>query len=68
MAFQISSQDKKALIAFLQDLVRTPSLSTQEGEVAARVTEEMERVGFVQVFTDRMGSVAGRSGFVVIPV
>jgi len=62
LTFQLSAQDEEALIAFLRDLVRTPSLSTQEGKVAARVAEEMERVGFAQVFTDRMGSVVGRIG------
>ena len=62
MAFRLSPQDEEALIAFLQDLVRTPSLSTQEGKVAARVAEEMVRVGFAQVFTDQMGSVVGRIG------
>ena len=42
--FNLSSQDRDALIGFLQNLVRTPSLSTQEGEVAQRLAEEMRSV------------------------
>ena len=60
--FNLSSQDRKALIGFFQDLVRTPSLSTQEEEVAQRLAEEMRRVGFAEVTTDRIGNVIGRIG------
>jgi len=60
--FELSSQDYQAMTAFLQDLVRTPSLSTQEGEVAARLIEEMHRVGISDVRVDRMGNVIGRVG------
>ena len=48
--------------AFAQRLVRTPSLSTQEGEVAAILAEEMRKVGFHEVMVDRMGNVIGRIG------
>ena len=51
-----------ALATFLQDLVRIPSLSTQEGAVAARLAQEMERVGFAEVRVDRIGNVIGRIG------
>ena len=54
--------DPDALAAFAQKLVRTPSLSTQEGEVAALLAEEMRHVGFHEVFVDRMGNVIGRIG------
>lgn len=50
------------LCQFAQRLVRTPSLSGQEGEVAALVAQEMERVGFDEVRVDRMGNVIGRFG------
>jgi putative selenium metabolism hydrolase len=52
----------EALARFLQDLVRIPSLSTQEEAVAIRFAEEMRRVGFTQVWTDCMGNVIGRLG------
>ncbi|OQY19865.1 MAG: selenium metabolism hydrolase [Anaerolineaceae bacterium 4572_32.1] len=60
--FELSSQDFQAMTAFLQDLVRTPSFSTQEGEVAARLVEEMHRVGISDVRVDRIGNVIGRIG------
>jgi putative selenium metabolism hydrolase len=52
----------EALASFLQDLVRIPSLSTQEEAVASRLAEEMRRVGFREVWTDRIGNVIGRIG------
>jgi putative selenium metabolism hydrolase len=60
--FRISAQDERDLVGFLQDLVRIPSLSTQEGPIAARLAEEMQRVGFGDVYTDPMGNVIGRMG------
>jgi putative selenium metabolism hydrolase len=60
--FNLSSKDREALIGFLQDLVHTPSASTQEGEVAQRLAEEMRQVGFAEVTTDRIGNVIGRIG------
>ncbi len=50
------------MAAFLQDLVRIPSLSTHEEAVAIRLAEEMRRVGFADVWTDPMGNVVGRIG------
>jgi len=52
----------EAMATFLQDLVRIPSLSTHEGAVAVRLAEEMRRVGFTEVWTDRIGNVIGRIG------
>jgi putative selenium metabolism hydrolase len=52
----------EALASFLQDLVRIPSLSTQEEAVALRFAQEMRRVGFDEVWTDRIGNVIGRIG------
>jgi putative selenium metabolism hydrolase len=50
------------MIAFLRDLVRTPSLACQEGAVAARIADEMRAVGFRDVAMDRIGNVVGRIG------
>jgi putative selenium metabolism hydrolase len=52
----------EAMATFLQDLVRIPSLSTHEEAVAVRLAEEMRRVGFAEVWTDRIGNVIGRIG------
>jgi putative selenium metabolism hydrolase len=60
--FTLSSQDRAALNAFLQDLVSTASHSCQEGAVARRMAEEMQRVGFYSVWTDRIGNVIGHIG------
>jgi len=60
--FELSSQDFQAMTAFFQDLVRIPSLSTQEREVAARLAGEMRRVGISDVRVDRIGNVIGRIG------
>jgi putative selenium metabolism hydrolase len=50
------------LAKFLQELVRIPSLSTHEEAVAIRLAEEMRRIGFAEVWTDRIGNVVGRIG------
>lgn len=44
---------------FLQRLIRTPSMPGEEGEVAALVAEEMERLGYDEVRTDEAGNVIG---------
>jgi len=50
------------MVRFLQELVRIPSLSTHEEAVASRLADEMRRVGFSEVWTDRVGNVVGRVG------
>ena len=62
MNFRLSESDQHDLIEFLRDLVRIPSISTREGPIADRIEEEMERIGFTEVFTDRIGNVVGRVG------
>ena len=62
MAWSFRSLDSAALAALAQELVRTPSLSTQEGQVAARVAEAMRGAGYDEVTTDRLGNVIGRIG------
>jgi putative selenium metabolism hydrolase len=60
--FQLDDGDRQDMIAFLQDLVRLPSYSTQEKPVAERLAAEMERVGFRDVRIDRIGNAVGRIG------
>lgn len=62
MRIRFPASDAEAMAKFLQELVRIPSLSTQEEAVAIRLAEEMRRVGFADVWTDRMGNVIGRIG------
>jgi putative selenium metabolism hydrolase len=60
--FDLSPQDREDLVAFLQDLIRIPSPSTQEKALAERLVEEMERVGIPRVRRDRIGNVLGCLG------
>jgi len=59
---RLPASDAEALARFLQELVRIPSLSTQEGAMGQRVADEMRRVGFNEVWISRIGSVVGRIG------
>lgn len=47
---------------FLSDIVKIPSLSRSEQQVAQRIAEEMQAVGFDEVRFDGLGSVVGRMG------
>jgi putative selenium metabolism hydrolase len=49
-------------LAFLRDLVGTPSPSTEEKDVAQRILREMEMLGFPEVRVDSLGNVIGRIG------
>jgi len=46
-------------LSFAQDLIRIPSPPGDEGEVAARLREELEALGFEDVDVDRWGNVIG---------
>ena len=50
------------LSTFMQDIIRIPSLSSEEGVVIERIREEMMRVGFDEVTVDPMGNLLGRMG------
>lgn len=54
--------EKGYVTELLRDLIRIPSPSCEEGDAAAYVREEMERLGLDGVFTDSIGSVVGRYG------
>ena len=60
--FNLSSQDRDALIGFFQDLVRIPSPSTQEGKVARRLAEEMRRDPEVVLLGEDVGKFGGAMG------
>lgn len=53
---------KTDLVRFMQDIIRIPSLSSQEGDVIERIRAEMERLGYDAVTVDPMGNVIGRIG------
>ena len=50
------------MVAFLRDLVAIPAESSHEKPVIERIRREMEKVGFDEIRTDRMGNLLGRIG------
>ncbi|MBN1875249.1 MAG: YgeY family selenium metabolism-linked hydrolase [Anaerolineae bacterium] len=64
----LTSSEQDSLLAFLRDLVRTPSLPGQEEAVATRVLEEMHRLGYDEVGRDEAGNVWGEIGSIEGPV
>ena len=57
--WQKASDLQEGMVAFARRLVQCPSLSGQEGEVAALVAEEMRCLGYDDVRTDQTGNVIG---------
>ena len=53
---------KPDLVKFMQDIIRIPSLSSEEGAVVDRIRDEMLRIGYDEVTIDPMGNVIGRIG------
>jgi len=53
---------KADLVKFMQDIIRIPSLSSEEGAVIERARQEMLRIGYDEVNVDRMGNLLGRIG------
>lgn len=50
------------VVDLLRDLIHTPSLSSDEGDVVQRLIQQMEASGFDEVVLDPFGSVIGRIG------
>ncbi len=57
--WNLVAQSRDDLVAFAQKLVQTPSPPGQEGDVAALLRAEMERLGYDRVWTDEAGNVIG---------
>lgn len=53
------ARHQDSLVAFAQDLIRTPSPSGAESALAALVASRMRELGFDEVFTDEVGNVLG---------
>ncbi len=60
--FSLTSGDLNGLATLAGDLVRTSSLSGNEEAVALLIADTMRRIGFSEVWTDRIGNVVGRYG------
>jgi succinyl-diaminopimelate desuccinylase len=55
----LTSRYQSGMITFAQRIVQTPSLPGEEGEVAALIQAEMERLGYDDVSIDDWGNVVG---------
>ncbi len=50
------------ILQFFRDIVAIPSTDSDIEAVGARVGQEMEKLGFDEVYTDKYGSIVGRVG------
>ncbi len=50
------------VVQFLRDMIAIPAESLQEAQRAERIKQEYERLGFDEVFFDRLGNVVARVG------
>jgi acetylornithine deacetylase/succinyl-diaminopimelate desuccinylase-like protein len=50
---------KPDIVSFTQELVRTPSLSLHEGQIAATIRQTMRELAYDLAFTDEAGNVVG---------
>lgn len=58
----LSQEIQTDLLTFTQSLIRTKSLSGQEGEVIRLIEQKMLALGFDEVRIDSMGNLVGRIG------
>jgi len=53
---------RDSIVTFLREMIAIPAESGREGERCERVRREYERLGFEEVFFDRLGNVVARIG------
>ncbi len=58
--WKLAEANRQGLVSFAQKLIQTPSLSGQEGKVAALVEAEMRLLDYDEVWVDEAGNVIGR--------
>ncbi|KPK89130.1 hypothetical protein AMJ80_10200 [bacterium SM23_31] len=58
----ISQQLQNNLVGLLREIIAIPSMNGQEGAVIERLKEEMENIGYEEVWVDPMGNLFGRMG------
>ncbi len=56
------AEQRTQIIQFLKDLCAIPSYDSQIKAVGERAAEEMRKLGFDDVFFDKMGNIVGRIG------
>ncbi|WP_160148104.1 M20 family metallopeptidase [Rubripirellula obstinata] len=60
MSKEATKQRSDRLVSFTQSIVRSPSLSGCEGEVAKLILLEMKSLGYDEVWTDQVGNLVGK--------
>lgn len=53
---------REQMVRFLREIVAIPSPSRHEADVVARITREMKRLGYDEVYMDEIGNAVGRIG------
>lgn len=53
---------REDILRFFREIVAIPSMDSQIREVGERVEEEMRKLGFDEVWWDKMGNIVGRIG------
>ncbi len=65
MIEKIQAEVKKhepAMVQFMRDICAIPSYESKIGDVVKRINDEMKKLGFDEVFVDKMGNSVGRVG------
>lgn len=56
---ELSEEKYGEMLAFCEKLIKTPSLSGEEGDVASIIADKLRELGYDEVFTDDWGNVVG---------
>jgi putative selenium metabolism hydrolase len=60
--YKLAQDVQDDLVKFLSDIIKIPSLSSQEGPVIERIKQEMKKIGYDEVKVDPLGNLLGRIG------
>ena len=55
-------EQRENILAFFREIVAIPSMESQIKEVGERCSVEMQRLGFDEIWWDKMGNIVGRIG------
>lgn len=55
-------EERENIITFLREICAIPSMESQIKECGERVAEEMRKLGFSDIFWDKMGNIVGKIG------
>ncbi len=61
-ALEAARRYEAEIVGFLREIIAIPAESGREGQRCQRVRQEYERLGFDEVFFDRLGTVVARIG------